>query len=539
VTPPPSLWLGDLLAEQALGLELLTGGDEAATRPVLGAAVVEVKGPTEWVAKHWVMLTAGVGLGDEPEAGRALVRECEAAGVSALGFGVEPVFDHVPDSLIEEAAARGFPIFAVPKDTQFREIVTFVDTALSGGEAPLYRRLSSLQRYVADALRDPEPERAVVERLARFLDAGVAVLAPSGQPELATGKVPLDAVWEFIEDRPPKLVEAEIAGCRVVATPLASLAGEPPRWLVLASRSSGFAGNLVRSAAETTAPLLAAMERLREVVRNQEHAVKGALLDESLDPVDARDVPALAARAAGFELDFSQPARTVVVRECAALAAPVDLSVLGHELEEALGRTGAPHLLTERDGAVVALVQGLEGELRSLLDGLLAAQPGAVAGIGRPVTSVAAARHSHRDAELAARGASRKTGGRILAFEDFDLGTLLVSEAQPAWLGSKVEELIAQVRANPSLYEALKSWFEHDLDVAAAAATLHLHPNSLRYRLAKIEELIGRSLRVPATIADLHIALLAEGAGEAPDEPAAPLRRHLDDGGSRPVERRI
>jgi DNA-binding PucR family transcriptional regulator len=37
-----------------------------------------------------------------------------------------------------------------------------------------------------------------------------------------------------------------------------------------------------------------------------------------------------------------------------------------------------------------------------------------------------------------------------------------------------------------------------------------LHPNSLRYRLARIEELIGRSLRLPSTIADLHIALLAE-----------------------------
>jgi PucR family transcriptional regulator, purine catabolism regulatory protein len=531
VTHPPSLWLGDLLAEQALGLELLTGGDDAASRPVLGAAVVEVKGPTEWVAQHWVMLTAGVGLGAEPEAGRALVQECEAADVSALGFGIEPVFDHVPEALLDEAQARGFPIFAVPKDTQFREVVSFVDTALSGGEAPLYRRLSSLQRYVVDALRDPEPERAVVERLARFLDASVAVLGPSGQPELAVGTLPVEAVGEFIKDRAPKPVEADADGRRVVAAPLASLAGEPPRWLVLAGHGSGFAGALARSAAETTAPLLAAMERLREVVRKQEHAVKGALLEESLDPVDARDLPGLAARAAGVGLDFSQPARTVVVRECAALGAPVDLSVLGHELEEALGRAGVPHLLTERDGAVVALVQGVE--LRPLLGELLAAQPGAVAGIGRPVTSVAAARHSHRDAELAARGASHKTAARILAFEDFDLCTLLVSEAQPAWLGPKVEELIAQVRANPSLYEALKAWFEHDLDIAAAAATLHLHPNSLRYRLAKVEELIGRSLRVPSAIADLHIALLAEGSGEAPA-----LGRHLDDGRAGPVERR-
>lgn len=531
VTAPPTLWLGDLLAEQALGLELLTGGPDAAKRPVLGAAVVEVKGPTEWVAKQWVMLTAGVGLADNPEGGRALVRECDTAGVSALGFGVEPVFDHVPEALLEEGAARGFPIFAVPKDTQFREVVSFVDTALSGDEAPLFRRLSSLQRYILDALGDPEPEAAVVERLARFLDASVAVLGPAGHPELAVGRVPTEAVWEFVKNRVPKIVEADVDGWRVVAMPLASLATEPPRWLLIASRSSGFAAALARSAAETTAPLLAAMERLREVVRNQEDAVKGSLLDESLDPTDARDLPALAARAARFGVDFSQTARVVVLRECAALGEPVDLSVLQHELEEALGPASIPHLLTERDGSVVALVQG--ADLPALLETLLATQPGVVAGIGRPVESVAAARYSHRDAELAARGASRQAGPRILAFEDFDLGTLLVSEAQPAWLGAKVEELIAPVRANASLYEALTSWFEHDLDIAAAAARLHLHPNSLRYRLARIEELIGRSLRLPSTIADLHIALLAERTGEAPDR----LGGHLDDGRSRPLER--
>jgi purine catabolism regulator len=512
VTPPPSLWLGDLLAEQALGLELLTGGDDAASRPVLGAAVVEVKGPTEWVAKQWVMLTAGVGLGEEPEAGRALVRECDAAGVSALGFGVEPVFDHVPEALLDEGAARGFPIFAVPKDTQFREVVSFVDTALSGGEAPLFRRLSSLQRYVVDALRDPEPERAVVERLARFLDASVAVLAADGGPELAVGKLPVEAVWDFIKDRAPKLVEADVDGWHVVATPLASLAAEPPRWLLVASRSSTFAGTLARSAAETTAPLMAAMERLREVVRNQKEAVKGALLDEALDPVEARDLPALAARAAAFEVDCSEPSRIVVLRECAGTGGAVDRSVLRHELEEALGRARARHLVTERDGAVVALVQGAQGELRALLEQLLASQPGAVAGIGRPFEDLAAARHSHRDAELAARGAGRSAAPRILAFEDFDLGTLLVSEAQPEWLGPKVEQLMAQLRENPPLYETLKSWFEHDLDIAAAAAALHLHPNSLRYRLARIEELLGRPLRQPSTIAELHIALLAEQA---------------------------
>jgi purine catabolism regulator len=37
-----------------------------------------------------------------------------------------------------------------------------------------------------------------------------------------------------------------------------------------------------------------------------------------------------------------------------------------------------------------------------------------------------------------------------------------------------------------------------------------VHPNSLRYRIGRVEELLGRSVRSPATLADLYVALRAE-----------------------------
>jgi purine catabolism regulator len=189
---------------------------------VLGAAVVEVESAARWIAPEWVLLTAGVRLeGSSDEAFRALVAECDEAGIAALGFGVGPVLDELPQPLLEEGEARGFPIVAVPIDTPFREVVRFVDTAIMGADAPLLRRLSSLQRFVVDALQDAEPEHAVVERLARFMDASAAVLAPTGEPEIARGSAPFDALWAAVDDRRQAVQEAEAGGWHAVAAPLA------------------------------------------------------------------------------------------------------------------------------------------------------------------------------------------------------------------------------------------------------------------------------------------------------------------------------
>jgi PucR family transcriptional regulator, purine catabolism regulatory protein len=476
------LRLGDLLGETELGLTLRTGPPDAAERPVEGAAVVEVPDPSRWIAPGWVLLSAGVRLeGCADDELKALVAECDEAKIAALAFGIGPVFDELPAPLLAEGEARGYPILAVPRTTPFMQVVRFVDAAIMASDEPLFRRLSSLQRFVVDALRGPDPERAVVERLARFMDASAAVLGPDGAPEISYGRAPFAALWRGVEGP----VEAE--GWHAVVAPLAAPAGDAPRWLVLASPRAGFIGTLAKRAVETTAPLLVAMERLKAVAIEQELAVRGALLDELLA---GGDVASLAARAAAFDLDFSAPARIVLVHG--------DPGVLRHELGENLA--GVPHLLSEHAGCVVALVQAPLEQIESLV--------GPCTGIGRPVSGIAAVRESLRDAELALERATSESS--VVAFEHFDLGTLLLSEASPERLEPKVAEVVAVLRENPALHEALVAYFEHDLDIPAAAAELHLHPNSLRYRLTRIEEVLGRSLKRPATIAELHIALLAD-----------------------------
>lgn len=511
------LQLADLLAETSFNLELMSGGPEATAREVRGAHAVEVEAPARWLGPAWIMLTTGVRLRRNPEAQRALVPQLEAEGVSALGFGVGLGFKHVPPALVEVAKERGFPVFAVPYETPFREIIHFVDSSLTSGEEQVFRRLTALQRYLVDALRTPQPEQAMVDRLAHFLEASVVLVGADGRPEIVAGKPPGDELLREVCGQPPGLVELEVGGWHAVATPVVMRAEEAARWLVLASPRRGFINKLAKPAAEATAPLLAAMARLSDVVRDQEQAVKAALLAEALEPVEARDLLPLAARAAAFGLDFSNPARLVVIARHPRRgeAGGPDIAGVSRELVAQLEQASIPHLAHRREESLTALVQGGDDELLAALAAASDAFPDVVVGIGRAVTAIADAHHSLRDAELAADHGGLDPERRIMRFEDFDLGTFLVSEIAPDRLEPKVDEILSVLRANAPLHEALSAYFAHDLDIAATAASLHMHRNSLRYRLAKAEQVLGRSLKQPATIAAVYLALVAEAGDQS------------------------
>src|SRR5207247_2183052 len=139
-------------------------------------------------------------------------------------------------------------------------------------------------------------------------------------------------------------------------------------------------------ALDAAAPLLTAMARLSDVARDQEQAVKAALLEEALAPLPRRDPLPLAARAAAFGLDFSSPARMVVIQGGGNLAAAC------RDLVRALEQAGIPHLAHARDGEVTVLLQGDAEPALAALGGDIRI------GVGREVATIAEAHHSLRDA---------------------------------------------------------------------------------------------------------------------------------------------
>ncbi|MFE6743467.1 PucR family transcriptional regulator [Streptomyces tubercidicus] len=163
----------------------------------------------------------------------------------------------------------------------------------------------------------------------------------------------------------------------------------------------------------------------------------------------------------------------------------------------ALDEAGRP-LVTTVDGDVAGLLVGRPAGLcRSL-----------ILGLGAPVPAPGVATEFTR-ATQALRAAAGF--GLVGAFTREELGLRAAVVALPA-----VGEQLARLRLAPlaergedgvQLAEAAAAYLRQGLRLEAAARTLYVHPNTLRNRLRRFEEITGTNLRDPADLAEVWWAL--------------------------------
>ncbi|MGH3622555.1 MAG: helix-turn-helix domain-containing protein, partial [Sciscionella sp.] len=77
------------------------------------------------------------------------------------------------------------------------------------------------------------------------------------------------------------------------------------------------------------------------------------------------------------------------------------------------------------------------------------------------------------------------------------------------------------------LSATLTSWLRHLGDRRAVAEELHIHPQTVSYRLAQLRERFGSTLGDPDARPSLMLAL-AWGAPVVPSDDAEPVRRALN-----------
>ncbi|MEU6668882.1 helix-turn-helix domain-containing protein [Streptomyces sp. NPDC046727] len=148
------------------------------------------------------------------------------------------------------------------------------------------------------------------------------------------------------------------------------------------------------------------------------------------------------------------------------------------------------------------------------------------AGLGEVVPGLARAAESRRTAEQALKALTRTGGARAVArVEDVadTIGVLQVVEALRDLRlppGTSVARLAAfdAEHGGSRLVESLRAYLDHFGDVSAAARSLSLHPNSLRYRLGRITAVSQLDLDSPDArlLAQLQLRLGKPDEGTRP-----------------------
>lgn len=69
-----------------------------------------------------------------------------------------------------------------------------------------------------------------------------------------------------------------------------------------------------------------------------------------------------------------------------------------------------------------------------------------------------------------------------------------------------IPQAIQRILADAAMRASIDALFAADLNVATAAKSLSLHPNSLRYRLRRVAEMTGRDPRKVADLMELVAA---------------------------------
>jgi PucR C-terminal helix-turn-helix domain len=151
---------------------------------------------------------------------------------------------------------------------------------------------------------------------------------------------------------------------------------------------------------------------------------------------------------------------------------------------------------------------GRRAQLEAALDGAPAALGPTVA-LGRAPLSLARARATHA---LALEGLVDSSG---LVVADEHLPTLLLhggDRTLAADLASAALAPLDELRPGPRdrLRATLRAWLDHPGQVTRVAADLHVHPQTVRYRVAQLRELFGERLEDSEARFELALALRTE-----------------------------
>ncbi|NGO12080.1 PucR family transcriptional regulator [Streptomyces sp. HC44] len=554
-----------LLDTDALGLRLL-GGEDELDRTVRGVMTTDLRDPSRYLSGGELVLT-GLAWRRGAADSEPFVRILVGAGVAALAAGEAELGD-IPDDLVLACARHRLPLFAVDESVAFATITEHVVRQVSGERAGDLAAVVDRHRRMMTAGPAGGGPDVVLDLLGSDLDLRAWVLSPAGRAIAGSNLSGPGLSAEVCAELAAEHLAAVRTGRR--GPYRVSVSGTTYSLFPILSSGRGAAGREAaasRDVRETVLSdwllaveadagdwpaerldLLQGVTQLIAVERDRRDAartVRRRLAQEVLELVQTGAAPAeIAARlrvaapvllpglgaaphwqvvVARVEWDGGEIAggpvaqsllEEILVDPLASGPEPSDRIAVAHTGEEAIALVPLPAVSSEHDGSESGLLAD------ALLEAVRAPLSAGLNDDGRLTLGVSAAVHSAeglRGALEEARHARRVAAarpGRVCAAGHQELASHVlllpfvpddVRRAFTARLLDPLRDYDRRHRAE--LIPTLEAFLDCDGSWTRCAGRLHLHVNTLRYRVGRIEQLTSRDLSRLEDKLDFFLAL--------------------------------
>jgi purine catabolism regulator len=460
------------------------------------------------------------------------VDQLSQAGVAAVAAR-----GGIDQAAIARADALGFPLLAIPLEASLTQSEQDALRLLADRQAEALEQTRQVQQQLTELLIAGHGLPAIVDRLAVLTRRAVAVEDASGVRQLSGAAVSLSDRSQVVEaldktrprllawidgrrvpaaDPPTQRFRLDIDGIGRMVAPIAADDGALAFLSLIAPHESlNRSDALSTSQGATVCALVLARER---AVLQAEDRLRRDVVTDLLSGAFTSD-SALLERAERLGFNLTLPHLPIALR---IASEPSSNALRSHDVVSALvrelGRLGvsAPvgvlgdtiGLAYPLDGAEPATISARVHRLAAQVSGRVVS-----AGVGRAGAGPAAIAQGYREADRALVIARRLfVPGALTFFQDLGVHRLLLALDGHPELGAFYEETLSAIdrydRTNRSeLLPTLEAFFAADNSLAETASRLHLHRNTVAYRLRRIEQISGHQLGDPETRLALHLGL--------------------------------
>jgi len=483
-----------------------------------------------------------------------VVRSLAGLGVAAVAVAGEVAAD-----TRELAESIGLPVLVLPPGANLADLEQAIARSIVDHRTNVHQRSQEIYRRLTELAIEARGVDAILETLAELTEKDVVLqeqdfalrscVSRTGgcEPELLR-RLPRDAdriaAWleraALTPAEPPTLrLPLGAAHSRVVA-PIVVRERVLGYLSVVADR--GTLGELDELAASRGAAACAIELARERAVLEVEDRLQTDLVD-ALTTGNYPSAQSVLGRAERLGFDLTGPQAVVVFvasGEEGGRAPRSSLSArrLEGALEREIERRGLRAPSGVRGDRVVAVVPASDldaGQMKTLaseLRAVLARQVAGTisAGVGRAYAGLEGVPRSYEEADGALTLGARFLGaGQVAHFAELGLYRLLLALRSSEELDSFYEHtlgaLVEYDRKNDGeLVKTLDAYFASLGSPTDAAERLHVHRNTLLYRLHRIQEIAGVDLTDAETRLALHLALRVREVLLTGDRPASPVR---------------